>query len=276
MALTAAEISFLQRLVTERRLTKAAGALSSAFVDEHRLGQRIGRSVVYTEGDLELARRLLRNAGQSEAPLAKGASRSDMAARVGVSEKSGASRPHANSIAWKTAAGSLKVDGATAPVFDGGYHVSTVEHCCQVQADILMVVENLESMRWLAKARWIDYSGLNVLAIYRGDVQFSNADVKRLLEQRSEEVWVFSDFDPAGLGIAASVPRLSRLVLPALEVLEALTVRAQRFDLYAGQLDQYGRALDTCAHHEIEQAWKLMKRLQAGLPQEWMGSEEQR
>jgi hypothetical protein len=276
MQLTAAEIAFLQRLVAERPPKRQNGTSAVSLMQEHRIGRAAGRSIEYTAGDFERAERLLKNAGQSLIALAPGATRAEMAGRVGVTEKSGAARPHSNSIAWKPAAGQVRMGSGVVQAFGGGYQVSTVEDACAVEADVLMVVENLESLRWIERSTWIDYQGKSVMAIFRGDAQFSNADVKRLLDAREEDVWVFSDFDPAGLWIAASVPRVKRLVLPEATALEIMTKKAKRFDLFVDQLKQYRSVLDSCQQNDIERAWSLMKRLQAGLPQEWMLNTETR
>lgn len=270
MQLSAAQISFLQRLVTERTQRKPEGAISVFLLTEHRLGRRVGRSIEYTDHDIERATQILSNAGQQLAPMERGASRADMAARAGVSEKSGASRPHENSVAIKVAAGACFIEGTQIHTRPGCYQVMTVQEAALVTADVLLVVENLESMRWIERTRFINAGGRNVLAVYRGDSQFNNADVKTLLGLRTEAVWAFTDFDPAGLWIAASLPRLSRLVLPEPAVLEALVRKAMRFSLYTEHFAQYREVLGECEHAEVKQAWQLMKKLQAGLPQEWM------
>jgi len=270
MQLSAAQIAFLQRLVTDKTRRKPEGSISVLLLTEHRLGRRVGRSIEYTDRDFERATQMLVNAGQQLAPLERGASRADMAVRAGVSEKSGASRPHENSVAVKVASGSCSIEGTKINTRPGCYQVLTVQDAALVTADVVLVVENLESLRWIERTTFIDAGGRNVLAVFRGDFQFSNADVKRLLDLRSEAVWAFTDFDPAGLWIAASLPRLARLVLPEQQVLEALVRKAMRFDLYTDHLAQYREVLDGCEYHDVAQAWALMKKLQAGLPQEWM------
>lgn len=270
MSLTVGQVTFLQRLVAEAPEHRREGPSALLFVEHHRLGQRLGRSVVYTEHDHRRAASILTNHGLPLTAAGQGGSRADMRDRPGLSEKSAAASPHDDSVAVKTAAGHCTIGEVALACPPGAYAVLTRESARAVKADVILVVENLETFRWLDRYLWLDFCGANVLAIYRGDRAVSVGDALEVVRARSEQVWTFSDFDPAGLGIAASMPRLQRLMLPDAAWLEVATKKAERYDLFADQLAQNESLLDRSPSPDIQAAWRLLKSLKRGFPQEWM------
>jgi hypothetical protein len=201
---------------------------------------------------------------------APGTLRSEAANIPGVSEKYRTISPHSNSVAIKPISGQCMYDGKQFCIPAESYAVLTIQQACAVSAQRLLVVENFETFRLLERYQWIDYQGLDILAIYRGDTRFRLDEVASMLTQRLEPTWIFSDFDPAGLAMAVVLPRLERVVLPKITWLEDMTIKSRRHDLFANQLKQYGRLLDRTNSLLIDPVWQLMKRLNAGLPQEWM------
>jgi len=141
-----------------------------------------------------------------------------------------------------------------------------------VAADRIMVVENLETFRDLERYRWINYLGLRVLVIFRGDQGRSAGDSIQVLLRRSEPVWAFMDFDPAGLGLAASLPRLERVILPPSEWLRERARGARAVELFEASVAQWGGVLNAAAPPEIVKAWGLLASLRAGVAQESMRS----
>jgi hypothetical protein len=190
----------------------------------------------------------------------------------GVSEKYRTISPHSNSVAVKPISGQCTYAGKKFNIPPESYAVLTIEQTCAVSAQRLMVVENFETFRLLERYSWIDYQGLDVLAIYRGDIRFRLDEAASVVRQRSEPTLMFSDFDPAGLAMAAGLARLERIVLPDIAWLESMTVQSRRQDLFANQLDQYAGMLDRQTSLLISPIWHLMKRLGSGLPQEGMAA----
>lgn len=122
--------------------------------------------------------------------------------------------------------------------------------------------------------RWIDYQGLSVLAIYRGDVHLSPSAPRECILARTEPLWAFVDFDPAGLVIANALPpdRLQRLVLPDPAWLaEAATTSAGR-SLYGAQEAKSRGALAKSFNPEIKRSWLDFQRLKGAVTQERMRS----
>ena len=270
--LTAVQLAFLQRLHADKPASTAITQVARYFHEHFGLGLLAGRTIDYSTRDHEKAALLLHAHRQSTTPVPKRARRAQ-AHRPGISEKSGTNAPHADSLAIKCAAGRCALRESGQIVGATGYCVLGLEEALRVEADCLMVVENLETFRHLSELHWIDYQRRNVLAIFRGDTRFKADEVMHFLKVRREPLWAFMDFDPAGLGLASQLPRMQRLILPEESVLRILVDRAERTDLYATQIPQWSRMLEAIASGPIADAWRLMKSLQSGLPQEHMGAD---
>ncbi len=116
----------------------------------------------------------------------------------------------------------------------------------------------------------MDYGRGSTLAIFRGDPIFSLADAAKVLADRTEPIDAFVDFDPAGLFIADSLPRLARLILPDTRWLISAVRESKRYDLYDAQIGAYGAKLATSTHSDIVRSFALLKELRQGYSQEWM------
>lgn len=244
-------------------------AVADFFHGHCALGTRNGRGFIYLSADHQKAADLLLACGLPLTQLPPGSSRSDAFGRP--HEKSGTVAPHADSIAVKVASGVCSLDGH--PLHQAGqgiYSVLTHAQVLRVSADRLLLVDNVETFRSLQSYKWIDFDGLNVLAILLGDNFFKENVSMPAVMKRSEPVWAFFDFDPAGLGRACGIPRLERLVLPDSKSLERAVRAAKRSDLFFTHINQWRRTLDEHSNGQISSAWALMSRLQMGLPQEWM------
>ncbi|WP_338413755.1 hypothetical protein [uncultured Sphaerotilus sp.] len=271
MPFNAQKILFLQRLVRERPTQRRVGEVSQHFCEHYSLGTMVGRQVEYRDEHHRMAESLLRNHDLPVTPMAAGASRSDVAAFGGLSEKALSAAPHAGSVGIKCI-GDCMLNASALRTPEGTYLVAAPEVAVRVTCDRLMLVENLETFRQLERYNWIDYRGLAVLAVYRGDSALSTGDALKLVRTRSEPVWAFVDFDPAGLVIANALPaeRLERVVLPPVAWLRkaAETVRGrQLFD----EQDQKARlGLDRAAHPDVRSAWVELRKLRSGVTQERM------
>jgi hypothetical protein len=269
--LNATQIRFLQGLVADRPESRLASGAATAAAEHFGIGQRNGRKVIYSSTDHLGAEQLLRSNG---IPTVAGAP-SDRAGRMeftGHSEKTGSARPHSNSVAVKTVSGVVTIDGQTVPALAGGYTVVTVESALRLRADSILVVENLETFRWLDRYGWLDYGEATMAAIFRGDACTSPADSLRFLQRTSLPVWAFYDFDPAGLGMVLCLPRVDRLILPNLQWLQTQARLRRRTDLYDDSLAQWGNTLKESSRHDVAAAWRAMQSLRCGFPQEWMES----
>jgi len=272
MALSSNDIRLAQRLLATRPADTALSLAAERLATHFSIGRRHGRRIRYESSDFERAANLLKAAGIGIEQVETGSTRAERVATAGLSEKSGSRKPSEDSVAIKGVAGALvpTLNGREIVSNSGCYQVMTVEMVCRVTCDVLMIVENLETFRLIDRYVWLPLEGLRVLVIYRGDAATSPADSARLLQARTEPVWWFGDFDPAGLGMAAQMPRLAKVVLPSFTWLESACMEGRRADLFANSLQQWRGQLDQDRRELIAEVWGLMSRLGLGLPQEWM------
>lgn len=268
MSLSSRDIAFLHDLVAKGSGQKGASQASQHFCRHFGMGQHVGSQFVFNQADADRAHQMLTIAGVAVEPAGQPLRRSQAGLNNPSQEKAGTLAPHQDSIAVKAAHGRCECKGDPVPAL--GYQVLTLEQAREIRADVLLVIENLESFRFLDRNRWIDYQELAVLAIFRGDSVFKADVVSSLLETGSAQVWAYFDFDPAGLGMAAKLPRLQRVLLPNKEVLVSAARKANQVHLYANQLDQWGRALSSEDRSMILQPWALMQKLRVGMAQELM------
>ncbi|MDR7152040.1 hypothetical protein J2W49_004016 [Hydrogenophaga palleronii] len=268
MNFTHYQITFLRHLASGVAAEKAATQAADFFHTQHGLGQRAGSRYLYGEIDTDRARQLLINRGIALASAVQALRRSDAANNNPGNEKSGTLSPHFDSVAIKTAHGQCLLERV--PVARSGYQVVTLDQANSVRTDVLLVVENLESFRFLERNCWIDFQEKSVLAVFRGDNVLRADIATRLLESRTEPVWAYFDFDPAGLGMAARLPRLERLLLPPEGILSAAARRSNQVHLFADQMAQWATTLDADGREMLTTPWRHMQRIRMGLAQEHM------
>lgn len=271
MAFTTTEVSFLQRLVVERPLKRASGAAATFFCDDHGLGVCIRRRIEYLDEHYDAAERLLRLHDLPVSPLGPYSTRADVAQFGGLSEKSYSTAPHANSVSVKVL-GTCYFDNHLLYTPAAANLVLTTEQALRVTCQRVMLVENLESFRRLEEYKWIDRRDFNVLVIYRGDKQVPLGYAASVVVNRSEPIWSFTDFDPAGLAMANAMPhdRLEEILLPNPGWLTVAANTARGRELFDVQEAQYSATLDESSSPAVIRAWALMKRLRSGVTQERM------
>ena len=271
MSFSTIQVTFLQRLVSERPPSRRTGDLAQFFCEHYSLGASVGRRVEYRGDHYEAAELLLRVHDLPIAPMRPLATRAESAAFGGMSEKSFSAAPHSKSVAVKCF-GHCRLDGRELYAPEGSYIVMTPEQAQRVISQRLMVVENLETFRTLESYSWIDFRGLDVLVIYRGDVELPNKDAAEVIRGRQEPIWGFFDFDPAGLMMANALPtgRLERVILPSHVWLQQAADTARGRQLFDSQVVPFGRVLDESVHLEVITLWQLMKRLRSAVTQERM------
>ncbi len=269
LPLSPTEARFLQRLAADEPPRRPLSKSAAWFFEHYGLGTAYARHVEYLPRHFEQARELLNLHGISPSALSPDANRADAARFPGQSEKTQSRAPWSNTVAVKVPASSLTPESPSSP---GAFAVLTVEQAIEVPCDRLLVVENLETFRYLEHYQWLHprLRRQRTLAIYRGDATTSTADASDVLRRRPEPVLAFTDFDPAGLGIAAALPRLQSLLLPHDQWLRDTARGARGLELFERSRVQYQAVLDAAEHPDIRQAWALMKSLSAGVAQEAM------
>lgn len=263
MAIEAAQLLFLQGLIQSPG-NKQMSAVARRCSEEFRIGTRVGRRFVYDEKDIADATALLQAHGL---PLTSTGirDRADAATRPGITEKHGTTAPHEDSVAYR-----MFRFGMPQSV---GYGVASALEVSQLPAEVMMVIENFETFRQLHRYTWVMKRLTSVVycvVVFRGDNVYSIGDATRCVNGSNLPKIGFHDFDPAGLYMSAHLPGLVEHLMPHPSVLESAVLEGKRSDLYFPQLAQFANRLEETTLANIPDAWKFMKRMQKGLPQEWM------
>lgn len=263
MAINTVLLRFLQGLIQSPG-DKQMSAVARRCSEEFRIGTRVGRRFVYDEKDIADATVILQSHGL---PLADTEiqDRADAAARPGITEKHGTTAPHDDSVAYR-----MFRPGMPQIV---GYGVANATEVSQLPADVMMVVENFETFRQLHRYAWVmeRLNGIfSCVVVFRGDNVYSIGNAMRCVNGSNLPKIGFHDFDPAGLYMSASLPGLIEHLMPSHSVLERAVMKGKRSDLYFSQFAQFANRLEKKTLANIPDAWKLMRRMQKGLPQEWM------
>ncbi|MEY8688799.1 MAG: hypothetical protein AB9M53_02810 [Leptothrix sp. (in: b-proteobacteria)] len=271
MSFSAVQVTFLQRLASERPAHRRASDVAMFFCEHYSLGTSVGSQIEYRADHYTAAERLLLNHDLPVAAMGTHTTRADSAAYGGMSEKTFSVAPHSQSVAVKCL-GRCTLDEHELYTPEGTYLVLTPAQALRVTCQRLLVVENLETFRALEAYTWIDRQGLDVLAIYRGDRDLPNKDAAAIIKSRPEPIWGFFDFDPAGLVMANSLPagRLVRVILPSQAWLQKASNTLRGRQLFDSQVASFGRSLDQAAHPDVLALWQVMKGLRSAVTQERM------
>ena len=144
----------------------------------------------------------------------------------------------------------------------------------------IMVVENYEVFDQIHRISFeLPERCASPLVVYLGDRLESRQDnVRAFLTSLTLPVLACVDLDPKGLMIAHSLPRLSGVVAPAIEVLENLlsSPKTGRWDLYANQLGEASALLDAVSEScVVRPLWDLLKKHRSAVVQErWLTRRE--
>jgi len=271
------DIVFLQRLIASGSETRRPFKTVSAamYHSKYGIGYLKGKHFEYVAQDVENAKNLLlsHNFPITEAIQEDGPrDRAGASLMPGISEKSGSVHPHEGEVAVLALTKGCLLDGTEFQVLMPGYTVMHHSEAARIDADIFLVVENLETMKQIHRYRWIVKNEIDqesILVIFRGDTTFRGDHVLSVLRSRVGPVWSFPDFDPAGLGHASSIPQLQKIILPW-DALEKMARTLRRVDLFEDQLGQWEQTLNACDHSDIKRAWKILKWVRAGINQEAM------
>lgn len=274
-------LDVLHSPITRIRPSKGLRGFSEAY----NLGMMQGASLVFSESDKAEIGRILHGEMGIDPTTTTSASwnQLDRASSLNLAhdEKLSGHSVGAGRLRLKTLKGQpLQVAGGNWPLpprADLGLDLEAVLGRA-IGHDALLIVENLQTfddIQDVATDVMAPLANLNPLVLYRGDAQGgARTDaVHALIAQTTLPVHAFVDFDPAGLVIAANLPRLDRVLAPRLDALAA-TVRAH--GLVSRYLDQVAKA--NLALHRLEAdpriapLWEVIRGAGKGLPQEYFHS----
>jgi hypothetical protein len=262
MSLTAIEVAFLRRLVSHRPPARA-GKTALSLALGHHTGRAHQSKVLYEERDYAAAANALTTRGFDLAAPAVGGTRSEQG--PGGSEKWGARAVTDGLVAVVPLNMGMQLPQGTRFLAADGSQVARWDF------DVILECENLEPLLQLDQFTWLGafICGRPTLAVYRGDPRHvSTSAAAQLVREVGKPVLGFYDFDPAGLAMAASEPRLEALCLPPWDQLEAAVAAYRREELYLAQVQERRAQLDAVAGGPVADAWRRIRRLQSGLNQE--------
>lgn len=256
-------------------------ATLKAFCDEHpTIGRQKGSSRYFGESDKDTLRQILISEGidPSTSPDAwEGKTRSEALA-FGNDEKLTSETVKRRRVAVKALTPSAPIDiGSGAIRLPARYHIEIDYETVSADAhDWIIVVENWECFNdiHLAADR-LSFPGRSPLVVWRGDTSTTRADaMMEWLAGLNQPVAAFVHYDPSGLVIAASLPRLKGFVAPDLNELGRLLRKNGLHERFQAQLLSCQRALDLLSSPIIRPVWELIRREGRALPQEHFISRE--
>jgi len=261
--MTPKQVAFLQRLVADKPEYRTRGTTANEMQVQEGLGRMQGSRIYYRTEDFLSAQHKLISRGFDVARPQGSYTRGD--SPRGLSEKSGAQKVTHGLVAVST------LNMPVLPVPARGFLAMPWADVLTLPYEVLLLVENLDALQRIGEFAWLeDYvKGRPVVALYRGAPSwFRTHPAAILVDSDTRPILAFFDFDPAGLAMAASIPRREALCLPKWDLLNAAMLDQQRRNLYVQSYDEKRAQLDAVTDPEIALAWKRMQQLALGLDQE--------
>lgn len=273
-------ITFLLGLVQSRPPSKPLGEVARRLAEVHGIGSVTGTKVRYSSADFARAGDLLKleKIDLSTSPDAwKAMGRSDSWALRGNEKWAGVAASAGLVAVTCLPSQPLRVAKTNLLLPLGSHLVLPTEQIVDsCDHDSIIVVENLEPFRRCGRwhARYLVGRGERPLLVFRGEKDGTRADaVNTLLRGTSIPVFGAFDVDPAGLGVALTLPRLNGLVAPEASELDMhlrtdRTRSSGRADLYRKQYAQWAPSLEKTSNEEVAALWKVVRGRGEGLVQE--------
>ncbi|MBA4284714.1 MAG: hypothetical protein C0434_04205 [Xanthomonadaceae bacterium] len=263
------DIRYLRGVAGGAKTDQAPSAVARRFSKEYDIGRLVSGRIVFAPEDAGRAADILTRAAIPIEPPTELFTRADAALSGLPSEKSGSRGPYQGAVLVRALNDGVMVGGDPIQPRPGFSHLIDLEVAARAQCDIVLWVENLETFRRLDRYLWIAKDQGSIFALYRGDTNLNMATSTLALAGRPR-VWLFVDYDPAGIVIAdaASVrASVERVIVPSLDWLEGRLAENGRADLYHIQ-KRFWQAASAARHPDLQAIWERVARHQKGLPQE--------
>ncbi|MBU0620625.1 MAG: hypothetical protein KJ795_02145 [Gammaproteobacteria bacterium] len=269
-------VKLLLRCVQSDNERFSMSASLDAFVRDYgpRVGERKGKSIYMTPTQKLVIRELLDSEGVNAdtPPDAWDKLTRTEALAVGHNEKFAQGPVRRRRVAIKALRPSL-------PLFLNGLplllparcHVE-VDHAELVDIahhDWLVVVENWECFNDIhVAADSLAFPGQNPLIIWRGDKDSVRSDsMLAMLHNLKQPVAAFVDYDPSGMVIARSLPRLKMVVAPPLDELAEMMLSGLT-ERYMSQIAGCSAVLEKVDVACVSAVWDVIRLSGRALPQE--------
>ena len=237
------------------------------------IGTHMGGYVEFSDADKGKIRAILRSEGvdpETSPDAWKGLSRSEALA-LGHNEKLTSDPVMRRRVAIKALLPDAPLHVGDQPLFlPVGCHVDADFREIDVSRhDWIVVVENWEAFERIDRAAvQLSFPGNCPLIVWRGAAGSIRADAMLAwLKQLPHPVAAFVDYDPKGLVIAATLPRLDHVVSPDIAVLIDWLKKGME-DRYLTQVPTSKAFLDACTDPAIRSVWHAISSQGKALPQE--------
>lgn len=278
-------VNTLLRIFHSHEKRFVSGRSISEFATTYNLGMKQGASLVFTEEDKREIGRIL----QGEMGIDSATTTSESWKHLGRAQSLQLARDEkfagrsvgVGRLRLKTLPGNtLHVAGGSWDLpcrADLGVDLAAVLGQ-EISHDALLVIENLQTFDDIHTIGMDVMGSLparDPLVIYRGDTQGgARADtIHALIESTILPVYAFVDYDPAGLVIAAGLPRLEKVLAPSLQDLGTLIQTHGIAKRYLEQVAAANHALRKLeGDTRIAPLLNIMHNAGKGLPQEFFHS----
>lgn len=247
-----------------------------AFVGESGIGTLLGNKIVFSVPQKERIRALLFAEGVNPAasPDAWSQLNRSTALAIGPDEKWAGTAVRANRIAIKALHGKPLLLGLFEMTLPPGANLdySVASTLAGIGHECIVVVENWEAFERIDDLD-VDMSraGTNPLVLWRGGAKaYTVGAAARFLAQTVIPVWSAPDYDPAGLAIAARLPRLQGVLAPSLSRLGQLLQASKLRERYFQQIDGALTTLEQTDNPDVRRLWALVKASCTAVPQEYL------
>lgn len=272
----------LLRVCHSRETRFDAGKGLLRFCEMYSIGQRKGASIRLTERDKEEISKLLKSCEGIDASTALPDSWDDLSRaesmNLGNNEKLAGGSVGEGRILVKALPGrELALCGGRWVLpdhADMGVDLNSVLRFPILHGSLL-IVENRQTFQDIGRVRkdlLLEVSDTNPLVVFRGDAEGGARvdSTHRLIAATRIPVFAFVDFDPAGMMIAARLPRIDQLVSPHLDELEMLISDRGLSDRFMTQVAAMSMALNAIDSDKVVgPVLRVIMSGKKGLPQEF-------
>jgi hypothetical protein len=138
------------------------------------------------------------------------------------------------------------------------------------QHDWIVIIENWECFNDIhVAADSLEFPGQNPLIVWRGDKDSVRTDsMLAMLRNLKQPVAAFVDYDPSGMVIARSLPRLEIVIAPPLDALSKMMMQNGLVERYMHQIDKYRAVLEKMDVACVADVWNVIRLSGRALPQE--------
>jgi len=269
-------VKMLLRCVQSDNERFTINASLDAFLREYgpRVGERKGKSIYMTLAQKQVVREILASEGVSAETLPDawdGLTRAE-SLTVGNNEKFNYEPVKRRRVAVKALLPSLPLYLNGQPLLlPARSHVEMdyAELGEMASHDWIIVVENWECFNDIHVAAGnLSFPGLNPLVVWRGDKDSVRSDsMLGMLSNLVQPVAAFVDYDPSGMVIARSLPRIKKIIAPPLVELTKMMSKGLA-ERYMDQIASCQSVLDQSDYACITAVWDVIRISGRALPQE--------